>query len=56
MDIDVIKNKIYMYHIFPCIGVCSNFNLKNHTELQIRRGIEDNSVIVFLISQQNHML
>ena len=40
---------VFLYHEIFVIRA-------KHPELQIRGGIEDNSKIIFLISQQKHML
>ena len=40
----------------PCKERSNSLKSSNDSELQIKGGIEDNSKIIFLISQQKHML
>ena len=46
----------YFFCLCDKLPMCFQRHTKKLSELQIRGGIEDNSKIIFLISQQKHIL
>ena len=48
----------FIVYFLRCLGICSCFSdvFLKRTELQIRQGIEDNSKIIFLISQRKRVV